>query len=281
MISIRKMMEEDIPAGLRLCRAAGWNQVAGDWKQFLDLDQGDVFVAVKEDVVVGTVSTMRYDNRFAWIGMMLVDPEQRRQGIAASLMEHAIAHLGEVPCIRLDATPMGREVYLHFDFKEEYVLNRMIAEKVKPDQPVVSAARRMTAAGLLPVFAWDREVFGANRHFLLEQYWKTAAQMAFVAVENDILTGYCFGKKGFAFDSIGLLVAKDATIAKQLVTAIALAQTANPLLIDVPEIHIEFIVWLESLGFRQQRQLIRMYRGDHRWRGFPALQWSILGPAFG
>jgi GNAT superfamily N-acetyltransferase len=281
MISIRKMMEEDIPAGLRLCRAAGWNQVAGDWKPFFDLDQGDVFVAVKDEVVVGTVSTVRYDNRFAWIGMMLVDPEQRRQRIAASLMEHAINHLSGLPCIRLDATPMGREVYLHFDFKDEYVLNRMIAEKVEPGQQVVAAVRRMTAADLSSVFAWDHEVFGADRHFLLEQYWKNTGEMAFVIFEKDALAGYCFGKKGFTFDSVGLLVAKDATVAKQLVTAIASAKSANQLLIDVPEMHTEFTAWLGSLGFRQQRQLIRMYRGDHRWPGLPPLQWSILGPAFG
>lgn len=281
MVTIRKMVEEDIPAGLRLCRAAGWNQVAGDWQQFLDLDQGDVFVAVKEGVVAGTVSTMRYDNRFAWIGMMLVDPEQRRQRIAASLMEHAIGHLHDVPCIRLDATPMGREVYVHFDFKDEYVLSRMIAETIKPDQQAVAAARRMTTADLSSVFTWDSEVFGADRHFLLEQYWKDTPDMAFLVVEKNNLMGYCFGKKGFAFDSIGPLAAKDVNVAKQLLSAVVSAQTANPLLIDVPEMHTEFTAWLEASGFREQRQLIRMYRGDHRWPGVPAWQWSILGPAFG
>ena len=37
MITFRQMESADIPAGLSLCRAAGWNQLSRDWELFLRL----------------------------------------------------------------------------------------------------------------------------------------------------------------------------------------------------------------------------------------------------
>ena len=33
---LRAMTMEDIPGGLRLCRAGGWNQLEEDWRLFID-----------------------------------------------------------------------------------------------------------------------------------------------------------------------------------------------------------------------------------------------------
>ena len=37
MIAYREMTPDDIPAGLNLCRLAGWNQLARDWELFLQI----------------------------------------------------------------------------------------------------------------------------------------------------------------------------------------------------------------------------------------------------
>ena len=36
----RPMLETDIEAGLRLCRASGWNQLEADWRTFLESRPG-------------------------------------------------------------------------------------------------------------------------------------------------------------------------------------------------------------------------------------------------
>ena len=54
-----------------LVREAGWNQVAADWRIFLEL--GTVYAARAGDGrVVATAATLPYGGRFAWISMVLV-----------------------------------------------------------------------------------------------------------------------------------------------------------------------------------------------------------------
>ena len=47
------MVEGDIPAGLSLCRTAGWNQTKEDWELFLHLSPEGCCVAVVYEMVTG------------------------------------------------------------------------------------------------------------------------------------------------------------------------------------------------------------------------------------
>src|SRR5512141_2083245 len=80
-LAIRRMEAADIPAGIRLCRISGWNQQERDWSRFLTLEPDGCFVACTGGQVCGTATTLRYGERLGWIGMVLVDPEQRGRGI--------------------------------------------------------------------------------------------------------------------------------------------------------------------------------------------------------
>lgn len=84
---IRVMTEKDVSAGLRLNTLCGWNQTAADWLRFLKQSPNGCFVMKQDTNVVGTATTISYQNRFAWIGMVLVDPERRKQGIGKSTSE--------------------------------------------------------------------------------------------------------------------------------------------------------------------------------------------------
>src|SRR4051812_295102 len=92
-IEVGLLFESDIRAAMRLKEAAGWNQTEADWRRLLSLEPNGCFAAVKDGRVVGTTTTTTYGNELAWIGMVLVDPEQRRQGIATQLMKVALEYL--------------------------------------------------------------------------------------------------------------------------------------------------------------------------------------------
>ncbi|MGH9754751.1 MAG: GNAT family N-acetyltransferase [Blastocatellia bacterium] len=94
------MTPADIAAGLALTRAARWNQTERDWEMFLRLSPEGCRVAVMDERVVGTVATARYEDRFAWIGMVLVDPAERGHGIGSRLMAEALDLLKDMPSIR-------------------------------------------------------------------------------------------------------------------------------------------------------------------------------------
>lgn len=271
------MTVDDIDAGLALCRSAGWNQLENDWKLFLDLTPGGSCVAIDENgKVVGTAATIDYEDHFSWIGMVLVDPEKKRQGIGTQLLREALKRLETQVTAKLDATPAGREVYLKLGFVDEYTLSRMVLRE-KSTLPLSDAApTKMEDISL--ILQEDEKVFGASRGELLKRIYKNNPELSFI-VKTDALTGYSFGREGYNFTQIGPVIAVDEAVATRLVSA-ALNKLNGPVVIDVMD-NSSFQQWLEQLGFVEQRKLIRMYRGTNAYPGIPEKQFAILGPEFG
>lgn len=276
------MTAADIVEGLRLCRASGWNQTARDWAQFLALGPDGARVALRRDRIVGTVATMRHDRRFAWIGMVLVDPAERGRGIGTLLLQHALRLLADMPAVRLDATPAGHGIYLKHGFVEEYRLSRLQATIPAGLAPAsTDRIRRMDERDLAEVIAFDEHVFGANRAAMLRWMWHGAPEYAWIARERGRLGGYTFGRHGFLFEHLGPIVATDDTVARDLAVACLAAHAGREFVIDASRHATRWVGHLEAIGFREQRLLIRMSRGATASFGDPSRQFAVLGPEFG
>ena len=281
MIDYRRMTPDDIPAGLALCRSAGWNQLARDWELFLLMNPDGCLVGTDEnDKVVGTVTAIRYEGHFSWIGMVLVDPARKRQGIGTQLLHEALKILHEEQTVKLDATPAGREVYLKLNFIDEYSLSRMYIKDVSSEKLSASGARAITESDFPSLLKSDTEVFGADRKAVLEWIWKSAPQFAYIIEENKEISAYCFGRNGHNYIHIGPVVAKNMDYAVQVVSAALQNCSGKSVIIDANH-DLNWQQWLSSIGFAEQRQFIRMYRGSNAWPGIPPKQFAILGPEFG
>ena len=280
MMHHRTMLQSEIDVGLALCRLAKWNQLQRDWELFLQLSPNGCRVAVNEDGVIGTVTTVRYQDHFSWVGMVLVDPAIRRQGVGTQLLGEALAVLRDEETVKLDATPAGREVYLKLDFIDEYRLSRM--ETVVSGLGLVgSTARLMTAEDLPAVLEMDANVFGANRQTILKWMQKGAPEYAWVVDGQNEITGYCLGRQGHNFEQLGPVIADDLATAQQLVSACLRKQCGRSFILDAAQHDAEWLRWLGAIGFTEQRPFIRMYRGSNRYPGLPDNQFAILGPEFG
>ena len=281
MIAYREMTPGDIPAGLKLCRLAGWNQLARDWELFLQTHSNGCRVGVDDrGNVVGTVATIPYENHFAWIGMVLVDPSKRRQGIGTQLLREALQLTSGLETIKLDATPAGREVYLKLGFVDEYKIVRMRSQTITSGN-VPPGARPMKENDFPSLLKFDREVFGANRQYVLESLFKDAPQYAFIVEEQGRVLGFCLGRHGYDFDQIGPLIANDTNRATQLLYSTLRRVGDKPIVLDVLTHTPSWIAIVSSLGFKELRPLIRMYRGSNSYPGVPGKQFAILGPEFG
>jgi N-acetylglutamate synthase-like GNAT family acetyltransferase len=270
----------DINAGLSLCRHAGWNQLRSEWELFLKLSPAGCIVAVHDSgKVVGTVTTVSYEKKFSWIGMVLVDPGIRRQGIGTTLLQEAIKHLCNEETLKLDATPAGRAVYRRLNFVDEYPLSRMQIDFIKENHPPDETIS-IHADDLEKIATMDEKVFGANRSTILQHLWNRAPQLAFLKKRDNNTTGFCFGRPGYKFTHIGPVIAESVGDARELVRT-ALQAIDGPTIIDVPHHSTEWTSWLKSIGFTEQRPFMRMYRGTNSSPGLTENQFAILGPEFG
>jgi len=255
------MSHADIPEGLRLCRASNWNQLADDWRVFLD--DGGAFVAEEHGAVAGSVAYLPF-GAFTWLSMMLVDPAARRSGLGTRLMETCLAAIGDGECVRLDATPFGEPLYRRFGFVDEYPLQRA---RIEGPGLVCPEARPIRSADLPSIVARDREVFGADRGALLADLLRRAPDLAWQTG-----SAYCFGRPGHIRPQLGPLIAADAPSACALLNHCLSTRPGVMLTIDTPV--------ASPLPISPERPFLRMIRGAKPYALSPRI-FAIVGPEFG
>lgn len=278
------MKAADISLGMRLKEIAGWNQVPADWAAFLLMEPDGCFVAEIDGVAAGSATTINYENRFGWIGMVIVDPDFRRRGIATRLVEHAIGYLESIDCRcqKLDATDAGALVYQNLGFAIEYDVQRWYrAPGPVADRPPKNVdVRPFLTTDLDRIRDLDTTAFGASRGRLL-QWYSTNGSPAFVAANSQNPRGYVVGRAGSRAGQMGPLVAEDAECAEALMDEFLSSRPNEPVIADLVADNAEAVRLLERFGFSRRRILKRMYRGENRWPGNPRQTFCLAGFEFG
>ena len=263
---------------MRLSSQAGWNQTEADWRRLINHGLGGSFAATINGELVGTVTTVTYEGRLSWIGMVLVDAPYRGRGIGTTLMEKAIAHLDRsgVTCVKLDATPAGRPLYKKLGFRREYEIERWQLKR-----PRVPDASHPADTNFDRVFVLDRSAFGVDRRELLMSLAKAAPHLTLTAADKTEITGYAFGRQGSLADHLGPWVATSRPVAGKLLGDFLRRSQRDVVFVDcvIPNRWARPLV--KSHGFTFQRSLTRMYRGRNDCAGQPHLVGAILGPEFG
>lgn len=285
-MEIRGMTRADIPGGMRLKDLAGWNQTRADWARFLQAGGEGCFVVELDGGVRGTAVTINYQGRFAWVGMVLVDPEYRGRGIGTKLLEGCIEYLDmmRMPCIKLDATPLGKPIYEKLGFMTEYEIERWTLKRSRKDlarNESASSNEFMPAPLLEHVLKADREVFGADRSMLLRSVHQEAPSFTDGVWNTGGMEGYAFGRNGSFADHLGPWIAKDEETARRMLEGFLERTSRETVVTDCMKARPFMQELLESCGFEYSRPLTRMFRGRNDFPGRSELVCSILGPEFG
>jgi len=279
-LHIRQMTPADIPFGMEIKTAAGWNQVESDWRAFLSYNPDGCFIAEWDGQRVGTTTTTIHDGKVAWIGMVLVHPGFRRLGIGKALLKHCIAWLQQrgVPCIKLDATPAGKTVYVPLGFRDEYELERV--ETVAKAEGGIQAA----ACDVEAILALDSEAFGVQRQPVLQRLLGEHPDLCWtVRPPSSVLRppdGFLLARPGANAWHLGPWVARSAETAETLLRACLARLAGQRIFADVPVNHPARQI-VARYGFITQRPLTRMWLGCNDWPGNPALTYAVADPAKG
>jgi GNAT superfamily N-acetyltransferase len=275
------MTPNDIPGGVRLNTLAGWNQTEADWKRFLAASPNGCFVMEDGGKVVGTAATLSYEDRFAWIGMVLVDPAYRNRGIGTKLLQQTIEYLDDagIPTLKLDATPLGKPLYEKLGFTSEYEIERWTSKRA-PEKRALDATRSASAQ-LYEIFAHDREVFGADRSALLRSLARQSPALTLSVMSGTQLQGYAFGRHGLFADHLGPWMARDRDTAERMLMDFLQRSSRDTVVVDALKTNSVAGEILRSNGFTIARPLTRMYRGPNTFPGKPELLCAIVGPEFG
>ncbi len=283
---IRLMTHADIPAAMRLKESAGWNQTAHDWENLLAIEPEGCWVYEALETpgnsksIVGSATIVCYGRVLAWIGMVLVLPEFRRQGIARQLMQHALRYAGQrgVARVALDATSMGEPLYRDLGFEADMAIERWegvapVAADSGEDAERPQAATEMRLDQLAHL---DERAFGADRRILLERLILSAAPTDCWTARG----GYLLARPGSNAYFLGPCVAEEPPVARRLLQALFTTHRSRRFFWDLLPENNAARDLAASFGFRCARSLTRMSRPAASLAAPPRIAWQYAAAGF-
>lgn len=276
---IGRLALADLADAETLVAEAGWNQVAADWRMFLDF--GTAYAVRERGRVIATATWLPYE-RCAWISMVLVAAAQRRRGLATRLLHRCIADVtraGLVPV--LDATPAGAKVYAPLGFRAAWGFARFAAARPVTQPAEAPAEIEPITDEIWPTLcAYDAGIFGNNRSQVLARMRGRLPPADLAARRGTRIVGMLLGRDGRTASHLGPLIAEDDDVAKALL-ARALRRLSGTVYVDVADAKPSVRTFLEASGFSVQRPFTRMLLGRERSFDDVARTYAVIGPEFG
>lgn len=302
----RALRAADVPAAQALRELAHWNQTDQDWLNLLASEPQGCFAAEVAGQVIGTVTTTRFlpgsgAGSCGWIGMLLVDPGFRGRGIGSTLLARAIGYLRGcgVETVKLDATPMGRAVYLKHGFRDEYGLERWAGRPIADwglpigncgsstrtmdhaAQPTRSPQSKIRNEDLPAVVAYDAAAFGADRRSIVQAWFQSWPERALAVWEGSRLAGYALARRGARYQQAGPIVCNTPEAGQALLAGMFGLLAGQEVIIDILSENAWVRELLQRAGLVQQRTLTRMCQGPNAKPGQPQRIVALAGPEVG
>lgn len=210
-----------------LTMRAGWNQTDRDINRMVDMDPEGTFVARLAgkgfDIPAATCSVLPLGKNNTWIGMILVHPEVRRQGIANAMMQYCLKYAIDSGKIinGLDATPMGNTVYGAVGYVNSYRLWRSYYElnefaDTPYDENHVSVVSKQDLDDIL---RYDASSYLERERIMRDLYADGDGRCFVYRNDDGVVQGYCFTRPGRIRPFTGPFIADTDEIAQNLLIA--------------------------------------------------------------
>jgi ribosomal protein S18 acetylase RimI-like enzyme len=259
MITVRRMAERDLAAGLRLTRSQNWPHRLADWQFHFRFGRGWV-ACDAGDEVIAIAMWWPYGEAFGTVGLIVVDPAYQNRGIGGRLISAVMNDTG-ARTLQLIATAAGLPLYERRGFKERGGIEQHqgLVESIPAVMPDPSITLRAMVRDDLAVLApLDAAAFGGDRRALIGAILD--AGRGVVAERNGKPVGFAMMREFGRGTLIGPVVAPDEGVATVL--ASHLVSCARGFVrIDVPTDAACLRTWLDSVGMPSIDHAVPMVRG--------------------
>jgi GNAT superfamily N-acetyltransferase len=259
-VQIRSATAAEVKIVVDWAAAEGWDPGLNDADCFFAADPDGFLVALLDDTLVGSISAVRYSTNFAFIGLYIVTPDLRGQGIGTKLWNAAMERCNNTTA-GLDGVVAMQPAYASSGFvlAHNNIRHGGIPAPLTLDdhdlhtRPVTSRT---------DIEALDQECFGDVRPAFLEAWISQPNAKTIAAFERDQLRGYATLRRTPAGFKFGPVFAHDSTSARVLISELLADVPANAqVFLDTPETNPEAVAIARDLGLAAVFETARMYRG--------------------
>ena len=239
----------------------GWNPGLNDARCFATADASGFFIGSKDGEPIASISLVKYDAKFAFLGLYIVAPAHRGQGYGLALWNAALA-TASGRSVGLDGVVAQQENYKRSGFRLAY--RNVRYRGVRGESRAIDArVVPLSSLKLSDVLAYDALMFGAHRDAFLRCWIVQPESKALAVVRDGHIAGYgvlrrC--RQGYKF---GPLFADEASLADALFNALAMhVAQGEEMFLDVPEPNKSAVALAERHAMSIVFETARMYAGQ-------------------
>jgi len=245
-ISLRSMTENDLPAASALSKALSWPHRLEDWEFMFQLGEGLV-ATLENGEIIGTILWWSFGERYATIGLVIVNNAWQGHGIGTTLMTTVRRLLpGRVIC--LNATAAGQPLYEKLGFVPIGIIEQHQGNGASAPIVALEAGHRLRPVvqyDLQELTAFDAAATGMERGALMEELVQNARGVV-IDTESGV-RGYSFCRRfGWGW-LIGPVSAETTEQAKALISHWIGTHGGEFIRLDTPA-SAGLSSWLDEMG---------------------------------
>ncbi|MBG0796936.1 GNAT family N-acetyltransferase [Methylocystis sp. L43] len=254
-IVIRRMSKSELDRALDWAAAEGWNPGLYDAESFYAVDPTGFFIAERAGEPLGCVSAVVYDESFGYVGLFIVRPAHRGQGVGLRLLNVALRHV-QGRNVGLDAAIDLQQTYARYGFKFAY---RNIRHRCVGGGEAPPDVTELADVPFDEIVRYDQTVFPTSRPNFLSRWIAQPQSAALAMVKQGRLAGYGVLRACRDGYKIGPLFADDLQIADALFQGLCARAARAPVFLDTPEANAAAIALAQRRRMTAVFDTARMY----------------------
>lgn len=266
-ITIRSMTEQELEMVMGWAAAEKWNVGKYDHKPYYAMGKEGYLLILVDGKPVGSISIVKYSERFSFIGLFIVIPEYRSRGLGKMLWQRALKHLEKLQTIGLYAVPKQVPRYKESGFNESFRNERWLKKSPEKAEDITPLMNKTHNAffHIDKLFEYDKKVFGHNRQPLLQNILTMPQTFGVVSFgENGKVTGYGVVRPCQEGFRMGPFYANDFESA-QLISRVLLSEVpGESVILDMPTLNKFGKIFAEYFNLERisTADTIAMFKGE-------------------
>jgi GNAT superfamily N-acetyltransferase len=262
--TFQKLDLEGLKTLVQWAEQEGWNPGPNDADVFWHTDPDGFYGFFDEEKFIAGGAIVSYDGKFGFMGLFIVHPDYRGDGIGRQLWyqrrDMLLQRLNPGASIGMDGVvsmqPFYRKGGFEIAFKDERYENTGIQLDLDPN---ISSINPEDFSSLL---AYDKQCFGFNRSRFLEHWLQLPGAHTFNYKHDGELKGFAVLRKVISGYKIGPLFADDDRVAEALYRACLNAVPGQLVYLDIPLINSGAVELVKKYKAKYVFECARMYYGS-------------------
>lgn len=267
-LQIKPLPSEHLATPFTWAQQEGWNPGTHDLIPFTQIDPMGFIGGYLNDELVATISAVRYNPHFGFIGFYIVAPTHRGKGYGMQVWNAGVDRLADLPCVGLDGVLAQTDNYQKSGFK---FVHKNCRYEGNPEQFRAKASgeldqgehlKPLAAVGVDTLVSFDERYFPTRRETFLNAWATQPDHLGFAIMRGHEICAYGIIRSCSMGYKIGPLFAQTTAQASSLVLALCSnLDPKTPVYLDPPANNLMANDLAQSLGMTMVFETARMYKG--------------------